>query len=109
MDNDEWQQLTGENMTDETRKDYEEEKLDQTYVPGDSLMQEAENLVKDCDKVLEENKKTMENLDKKFNDMFKDPEHNLNMIKLDVGNLTTKHKIDLAIYCFKEASKESKK
>ena len=27
----------------------------------------------------------------------------------DVGNLTAQHKIDLAIYCFKEASKELKK
>lgn len=109
MDNDEWQQLTGENMTDETRKDYEEEKLKETYVPGDSLMQLADNLIKDCDKVLEENKKTIENLDKEFDDMFKDPEYELNMLKLEVANLTIKHKIDLAIYCFKEASKESKK
>lgn len=92
-----------------SRKDYEEEKIDQTYVPGDSLMQLADNLIKDCDKVLEENKKTIENLDKNFNDMFKDPEHDLNMIKLDVGDLTTQHKIDLAIYCFKQASKELKK
>ena len=50
-----------------SRKDYEEEKLEQTYVPEDSLMQLADNLTKDCDKVLEENKNTMENLDKKFN------------------------------------------
>ena len=92
-----------------SRKDYEEEKLKETYVPGDGLMELAATIVKDCDKVLEENKKTMENLDKKFNDMFKDPEHDLNMLKLEVGNLTIKHKIDLAIYCFKEASKESKK
>ena len=92
-----------------SRKDYEEEKLEQTYVPEDSLMQLADNLTKDCDKVLEENKKTMENLDKKFNDIFKDPEYQLNMLKLEVGSLTIKHKIDLAIYCFKEASKELKK
>ena len=106
-------------MTEETRKDFEEEKLEQTYVPEeDSLMQLADNLTKDCDKVLEENKKTIKNLDKKLNDIFKnpefdnifkDPEHDLNMIKLDVGNLTAQHKIDLAIYCFKEASKELKK
>ena len=100
-----------------SRKDYEEEKLEQTYVPEEdfltqeenSLMELAATLIKASDKVLEENKKTMENLDKKFDDIFKDPEHDLNMIKLDVGNLTAQHKIDLAIYCFKEASKELKK
>ena len=113
-------------MTEETRKDFEEEKLEQTYVPEEdfltqeenSLMELAATLIKASDKVLEENKKTIENLDKKlndifknpqFDDIFKDPEHNLNMIKLDVGNLTAQHKIDLAIYCFKEASKELKK
>ena len=102
-------------MTEETRKDFEEEKLEQTYVPEEdfltqeenSLMELAATLIKASDKVLEENKKTMENLDKKFDDIFK--EHDLNMIKLDVGNLTAQHKIDLAIYCFKEASKELKK
>lgn len=93
-------------MTDETRKDYEDEKLEQTYVPDNSLMQEAENLAKSCDKLIEENNMEIEKLDKEFNKIFKDPERELCMIKLEVGNLTAKQKIDLAIYCFKEASIE---
>ena len=74
-----------------------------------TLIEIADDLIKDCDKVIEENNKTMEDIDKRFNNIFKDPEHELNMLKLEVGNLTVKHKIDLAIYCFKEAAKESKK
>ena len=53
-------------MTDETRKDYEDEKLEQTYVPDNSLMQEAENLVKSCDKLIEENNMEIEKLDKEL-------------------------------------------
>jgi hypothetical protein len=65
--------------------------------------------VKSCDKLIEENNMEIEKLDKEFNKIFKDPERELCMIKLEVGNLTAKQKIDLAIYCFKEASKDLKK
>lgn len=63
-----------------SRKDYEEEKLDQTYVPVDFA-----GLAPSVEEVTYE------------------------FIKLQIADLKPQEKIDLAVYCFKEAAMELKK
>tara|TARA_R100001443_G_scaffold32617_1_gene46727 strand:- start:1900 stop:2157 length:258 start_codon:yes stop_codon:yes gene_type:complete len=76
--------------------DDEQEKLDQTFVP-----------VHPADETIDEQLKYMEEEKKGLAPSVE--EVTFELLKLQVADLKTQQKIDLAIFLFKEASKEMKR